>query len=169
MDSRLDVVLLAVHETAEEEVVHPYARKNVAGGEEIVRLRLGDVESAKEVLSRLEDMDVDSAEFLERFAALRQDVLAHAEAEERYEFAHFRTAADRGKLETPARAVRAAESVAPTRPHPGVADAGGRRTGQPDGPDEAIPARPGPRPDRPRLRSPEGPVSGRTTRPAPGR
>ncbi len=47
-------------------------------------------------------------------------MLAHADSEERYEFAHFREAADRGKLENLARAVKAAEALAPTRPHPGT-------------------------------------------------
>ncbi|MER5179260.1 hemerythrin domain-containing protein [Streptomyces sp. NPDC002896] len=119
--SFLDLVrLLAVHETAEEEVVHPFARGAIDGGELVVRDRVQEEEQAKRALSRLEDMDPDSPEFLDEFAALRQDVLAHAEAEERYEFAHFHRHADRGSLENLARAVKAAEAVAPTRPHPGT-------------------------------------------------
>ncbi|MFI8230634.1 hemerythrin domain-containing protein [Streptomyces sp. NPDC085900] len=114
------VRLLAVHETAEEEVVHPFARKNIDGGELVVKDRIEEEEKAKQALSRLDDMDPDSPEFLDEFAALRQDVLAHADNEERYEFAHFARIADRGKLEALARAVRAAEALAPTRPHPGT-------------------------------------------------
>jgi hemerythrin superfamily protein len=114
------VRLLAVHETAEEEIVHPFARRNIEGGETVVKDRVEEEEHAKQALSRLEDMDTDSAEFLDRFAALRQDVLAHAESEERFEFAHFTKVADRGRLETLARAVQAAEAVAPTHPHPGT-------------------------------------------------
>ncbi|MFI5684285.1 hemerythrin domain-containing protein [Streptomyces sp. NPDC051636] len=114
------VRLLAVHETAEEEVVHPFARTNIDGGELVVKDRVEEEEQAKQALSRLDDMDPDSPEFLDRFAVLRQDVLAHAENEERYEFAHFARVADRGRLETLARAVQAAEALAPTRPHPGT-------------------------------------------------
>jgi hemerythrin superfamily protein len=114
------VRLLAVHETAEEEVVHPFARKNIDGGELVVKDRVEEEEHAKRALYRLDDMDPDSPEFLDQFAALRQDVLAHAENEERYEFAHFNRVADRGRLETLARAVQAAEALAPTRPHPGT-------------------------------------------------
>ncbi|MEU9211622.1 hemerythrin domain-containing protein [Streptomyces sp. NPDC048415] len=114
------VRLLAVHETAEEEVVHPFARSNIEGGELVVKDRIEEEEKAKQALSRLDDMDPDSAKFLDEFAALRQDVLAHAANEEEYEFAHFRRAADRGKLENLARAVQAAETLAPTRPHPGT-------------------------------------------------
>ncbi|WP_458246431.1 hemerythrin domain-containing protein [Streptomyces sp. MAI_2237] len=114
------VRLLAVHETAEEEVVHPFARKHIEGGELVVKDRIEEEEKAKQALSRLDDMDPDSPAFLDGFAALRQDVLAHADNEERYEFAHFARIADRGRLEALARAVRAAEALAPTRPHPGT-------------------------------------------------
>ncbi|WP_320773381.1 hemerythrin domain-containing protein [Streptomyces sp. CRN 30] len=114
------VRLLAVHETAEEEVVHPFARKNIEGGEQIVKDRIQEEESAKGLLSRLDDMDTDSPEFMTRFEELRTNVLAHAEAEEKYEFARFRQVADQSKLENLARAVKAAETVAPTRPHPGT-------------------------------------------------
>ncbi|MFD7707247.1 hemerythrin domain-containing protein [Streptomyces sp. NPDC059786] len=114
------VRLLAVHETAEEEVVHPFARRNIEGGEQIVKERVEEEEHAKQVLYRLDDMDPGSPEFMEQFTALRRDVLAHAEAEERYEFSRFTDVADRGKLKNLARAVKAAESVAPTRPHPGT-------------------------------------------------
>ncbi|MFD9910001.1 hemerythrin domain-containing protein [Streptomyces sp. NPDC059063] len=114
------VRLLAVHETAEEEVVHPFARKNIDGGELLVADRVKEEEQAKKALTRLQELDPDSPEFLDQFAALRQDVLAHADAEERHEFAHFHRIADRSKLEVMATAVRAAEAVAPTRPHPGT-------------------------------------------------
>ncbi|WP_372351680.1 hemerythrin domain-containing protein [Streptomyces sp. KL116D] len=114
------VRLLAVHETAEEEVVHPFARKNIDGGEQVVKDRVAEEEKAKEVLAQLDDMDPESPEFLDRFAALREDVLAHADAEERHEFAYFRQAADKSKLENLGRAVKAAEALAPTRPHPGT-------------------------------------------------
>ncbi len=114
------VRLLAVHETAEEEVVHPFARRHIEGGETVVKDRIEEEEHAKQALARLDEMDPGAPEFFDQFAALRQDVLAHADAEERYEFAHFATVADRGKLEALARAVQAAEALAPTRPHPGT-------------------------------------------------
>ncbi|MHB9756745.1 hemerythrin domain-containing protein [Streptomyces sp. BYX5S] len=114
------VRLLAVHETAEEEVVHPFASKNIDGGEQVVKDRIDEEEKAKKVLSKLDEMDPDSPQFLDRFTALREDVLAHADAEERYEFAHFNEVADRSKLQQLGRAVKAAEAVAPTRPHPGT-------------------------------------------------
>ncbi|MFE0107067.1 hemerythrin domain-containing protein [Streptomyces sp. NPDC059009] len=114
------VRLLAVHETTEEEVVHPYARRTIDGGDQVVGDRLQEEQRAKHALSRLDGMDVDSPDFLARFAALRQDVLAHADSEERHEFAHLRLAADRSRLDVLARAVKAAEALAPARPHPGA-------------------------------------------------
>ncbi|MEV5508031.1 hemerythrin domain-containing protein [Streptomyces orinoci] len=117
------VHLLAVHETAEEEVVHPYARRSVAGGEPVVSDRLKEEAAAKEVLSRLEGLDPDDPAFVERFTELRRSVLEHARAEEKQEFSRLRQNGDPHRLELLAKAVRAAEAVAPTRPHPGTESA----------------------------------------------
>ncbi|WP_217239373.1 hemerythrin domain-containing protein [Streptomyces sp. AC555_RSS877] len=117
------VRLLAVHETAEEEVVHPFVRRNVGGGEDVVEARLAEERSAKETLSALDDMDTDDPKFLPQLLALRADVQEHARAEERYEFIHIRRSADAGALASLAKGVKAAEAMAPTRPHPGVESA----------------------------------------------
>src|SRR4051794_26257272 len=58
------VRLLAVHETAEEEIIHTMARQALPGGAEIVDDRLAEEREAKEKLARLEDMDPDSRAFL---------------------------------------------------------------------------------------------------------
>ncbi|MGC5034728.1 hemerythrin domain-containing protein [Streptomyces sp. DT190] len=114
------VRLLAVHETAEEEVVHPFARRSLPGGEQVVEDRLAEERAAKETLAALDDMDTDDPEFLPRLRELRTDVQEHARAEERYEFAHIRRSTDTSGLASMAKAVKAAEAMAPTRPHPGV-------------------------------------------------
>ena len=114
------VRLLAVHETAEEEVVHPVARRSFDGGEGGVEERLREEKQAKEKLSRLDGMDTGDPGFLPLLMELRTEVMAHARAEERYEFIQLRRHTDPGQLATMAKAVRAAEAVAPTRPHPGV-------------------------------------------------
>jgi hemerythrin superfamily protein len=115
--------LLAVHETAEEEVVHPRARKVVASGESVVDARLAEENEAKKVLTELEKLDVDSVEFEQQFTTFRQDVIAHAEAEEREEFAQLQLELDDQQLERMRNAVKLAEATAPTRPHPGVESA----------------------------------------------
>lgn len=115
--------LLAVHETAEEEIVHPRARHEIEGGEGVVEARLKEEHEAKEALRELEKMDVDSTEFTTKFAELRTDVLAHAEAEENDEFAKLQAQLDASQLERMRNAVKLAEAMAPTRPHPGVESA----------------------------------------------
>ena len=112
--------MLAVHETAEEEIVHPAARRALANGEAVVEARLREENQAKTILSELEKMDVDSDAFEQKLRMLQHDVIEHAEAEERDEFALLATKLDPQRLERMRRAAEFAESIAPTRPHPGV-------------------------------------------------
>ncbi|MEU0040725.1 hemerythrin domain-containing protein [Streptomyces sp. NPDC006333] len=114
------VRLLAVHETAEEEIVHPFVRRRVKGGKEIVDARLGEEHAAKETLSALDGTDTRDPKFMPQFLSLRADVQEHARAEERYEFTHIRRNTDAAALASLAKGVKAAEAMAPSRPHPGV-------------------------------------------------
>ncbi|MDN3023538.1 hemerythrin domain-containing protein [Streptomyces sp. S.PB5] len=114
------VRLLAVHETAEEEVVRPFTRASVPDGAKVADERLAEERAAKELLSRLDEMDTDDPKFLTELQTLRLDVMKHARAEERYEFNHIRRHADKARLAAMATALKAAESVAPTHPHPGT-------------------------------------------------
>lgn len=114
------VRLLSTHETAEEEVLHPYARRAFDGGEGVVEERLQEERDAKERLSRLDRMDPSDPRFMPELLALRTAVMAHARAEERYEFTHVIRATNAKQRATMAKALRAAEATAPTRPHPGV-------------------------------------------------
>ncbi len=115
--------LLAVHETAEEMVVHPRARFEVADGDSIVDARLAEEHEAKEQLSALEKMDIASQEFLDELTKFRDSVVEHAEREENEEFNQLQAELDDAALERMAGAARAAEAIAPTRPHPGVESA----------------------------------------------
>ncbi|HEY3821923.1 MAG TPA: hemerythrin domain-containing protein [Polyangiaceae bacterium] len=111
---------LAVHETAEEEIVHPAARRSLPGGDIIVSQRLSEENRAKKLLTEIEKLACDSGEFLTRFEALKSAVLAHAEAEERQEFDKLAALLDPDRLERMRKAAEFAEKVAPTRPHAGV-------------------------------------------------
>jgi hemerythrin superfamily protein len=115
--------LLAVHETAEEMVVHPRARHEIAGGDEIVDARLQEEHEAKQQLSKLEGMDIDSKKFLDELTKFRDAVIDHAEHEENEEFNKLQRKLDSDDLGRMAKAVQAAEAIAPTRPHPGVESA----------------------------------------------
>ncbi|HKC27415.1 MAG TPA: hemerythrin domain-containing protein [Jatrophihabitans sp.] len=112
--------MLAVHETAEEEIVHPRAKREIENGEAIVEARLKEEHEAKEVLSELEKLDVDSTEFETKFRTFQQNVLQHAEAEESQEFSKLQSELDEDQLKRMRNAAKIAETLAPTRPHPGV-------------------------------------------------
>jgi hemerythrin superfamily protein len=120
------VRLLAMHETAEEEVIHPLARRRVDGGDAVVDRRLEEEREAKQMLAGLIDMadrgdggGLD-ASFDVELLRLRVAVLAHARKEERCEFGRLRHTVGEERLRTLAGALRAAEALAPTRPHPSL-------------------------------------------------
>ncbi|UXA08382.1 hemerythrin domain-containing protein [Mycobacterium sp. SMC-2] len=112
--------LLAVHETAEEEIVHPRAKRKLADGAAVVEERLHEEHEAKTVLQKLEKLDVDSAEFTRLLTELRDAVVEHAEHEERDEFSKLGQELSGDELERMGRAAKLAEAIAPTRPHAGV-------------------------------------------------
>lgn len=111
------VRLLAVHETAEEEVVHPLA-KQANGGQPIVDSRLSEESEAKEVLAGLEKLDVGSSEFNQKFSSFASDVRSHASHEEQEEFPLITASNEPEQRERLAKMVEMAEKTAPTHPHP---------------------------------------------------
>ncbi|MEW2146312.1 hemerythrin domain-containing protein [Micromonospora vinacea] len=120
------VKLLAAHETAEEEIVHPLARTLPGGGgDAMVDDRLDEERQAKETLQTLIEGGVDADGFDTGIVLLRDAVLVHARHEERYEFPHLRQHVPVDRLRSLATAVRAAEASAPTRPHPSAQSAKG--------------------------------------------
>jgi hemerythrin superfamily protein len=117
------VRLLAMHETAEEEVVHPLSRTLPGDNEALIDERLEEERQAKETLQALIEGGVDAPGFDEGLLLLRTAVLEHARHEERYEFPRLRQHVPPERLQQLAAAVRAAEAAAPTRPHPGTESA----------------------------------------------
>jgi hemerythrin superfamily protein len=117
------VRLLAVHETAEEQAVHPMARLHLPGGGDIVDDRLAEEHRAKQTLAALEKMGPDAPEFPRLLDELRISVLEHANNEEAYEFRYLRRGVPVNELRALVPVVKAAEAVAPTQPHPGVESA----------------------------------------------
>jgi hemerythrin superfamily protein len=110
---------LAMHETAEEMIVRPVSRQ--VAGAEVVDARNAEEKQATEVLAELEELDATSPEFLPRFEAFRSAVLLHAQNEESLEFPRIlsdRSPEERAQM---GRALRAAEKLAPTHPHPSTA------------------------------------------------
>jgi hypothetical protein len=111
------VRLLAVHETAEEEVIHPAVR-GIDGGNSIVEERLAEESAAKEMLADLEKLGVDDPGFMMALDELRIAVETHATREETDEFPLVEAGGDDAALAAMARQLRLAEAVAPTHPHP---------------------------------------------------
>ncbi|MEV4374646.1 hemerythrin domain-containing protein [Nonomuraea sp. NPDC049637] len=117
------VRLLAVHETAEEEIVHPYARHKIDGGDAVVDDRLAEENEAKRLLTELDEGGPDAPGFAEKLAVLRAAVEAHARSEERYEFTQLRGRTSQAERRGMAAGVKAAEAMAPTHPHAGTESA----------------------------------------------
>ncbi|MFE9324428.1 hemerythrin domain-containing protein [Nocardia sp. NPDC052278] len=112
------VRLLAVHESAEEEAVHPVAARARFGADKMVGDRRDEENHAKRALADLYDLGVDHPDFDGKLAEFADAVIDHASREENEEFALLRQQFSVHQLERMAGSVRAAEAVAPTRPHP---------------------------------------------------
>jgi hemerythrin superfamily protein len=111
------VRLLAVHETAEEEVIYPSLRASDSSVNSAIDLRVTEEERAKAELANLEQMTVEAEDFAAAFAFFRRDVESHTEAEEASIFPAL-SSRDVDELARMGKLLRLAESVAPTRLHP---------------------------------------------------
>lgn len=112
--------LLAIHETAEETIVHPRARQELPGGRDVVEARLAEEHQAKTVLTELESLEIDTEAFTRKLEELRDAVVEHAEHEEHDEFSQLRQELTAAELERMTRTAKLAEAIAPTRPHAGT-------------------------------------------------
>ena len=112
------VNLLAVHETAEEMVVYPAVRASGPDGDALADARTAEESEAKDALSELEKIGVESPDFDTKFDAFQHMVDTHARNEEREIFPLLRQSQTPEQLQKMAKAVEAAERIAPTHPHP---------------------------------------------------
>ncbi|HZR12610.1 MAG TPA: hemerythrin domain-containing protein [Acidimicrobiia bacterium] len=107
---------LAIHETAEEEVVHPLLRRT-EDGRPVTDELLEEEDQGKKALAELESMDVNDSAFGVKFDQLRRDVLHHAEDEEQREHPRLKATVDENRLRDLTKVFRAAEQTAPTHSH----------------------------------------------------
>ncbi|MBV8690653.1 MAG: hemerythrin domain-containing protein [Actinobacteria bacterium] len=108
---------LAVHETAEEEILYPTVRsKGGDDAKQIVEQRLAEEDEAKKLLVDMEKLGPSGNGFGEMLAKLEQAVVAHAEAEER-EVLPKLASVDESTMHALAAAYHAAKALAPTHPH----------------------------------------------------
>jgi hemerythrin superfamily protein len=111
--------LFAVHETAEEQIVHPMARRSLKNGRKVVNARLAEENEAKKMLRALEVMGPSAQAFDVLFAEFHKAVVEHDDHEEREEFPELRRHSSRERR-VMSTAIRAVEATAPTHPHPGM-------------------------------------------------
>jgi hemerythrin superfamily protein len=109
--------LLAVHETAEEEIVYPSLRDTAS---DVVEARKAEEDEAKKAIADLEKTDPASDEFATKLAAIRQAVEAHAEQEEATVLPLLAAQEDPERREKMASAFATAEKMAPTHAHAGA-------------------------------------------------
>jgi hemerythrin superfamily protein len=107
--------LLAIHETAEEEIVYPALRSQ--GADDVVEARLAEEDEAKKALARLEKMGTSAPQFAGELASFEKAVLAHATAEETEIFPRLRQDFGADRRRKMGVALLAAEAMAPTHAH----------------------------------------------------
>ncbi|GIF97587.1 hemerythrin domain-containing protein [Catellatospora citrea] len=108
--------LLVLHESIEQQLVHPLVARRVPDGEDLIESRLQEEQQAVEDLTRLYEMGIDHPQFDDGLIELRDAVVEHAELEEDEEFGYLRDNVPTEQLIGLAAAARAAERIA-SRPH----------------------------------------------------
>lgn len=112
------VALLVQHEAVESILVHPTVEDHVPNGSQLARERREEEQEAEERLAELQDMDPTSDVFLQAVTALRDEVEAHASAEERETLRRLREHVDSSVLEELGERYDRLKEAAPIRPHP---------------------------------------------------
>ncbi len=87
---------LEAHETAEERLVHPLTKE--AGAEAVADEVEAEENQSKKAIAKFDGVDLNTAEFDERFQKLKADVKAHAEHEERDEHPRIMATASSAEL-----------------------------------------------------------------------
>jgi hemerythrin superfamily protein len=104
------VRLLTIHESAEEQVVHPAARRALGDdGHRVVDTRLEEETRAMRALAELADLGVGHPGFDDRLAALAAEIVEHAAHEEAEEFTRLRATVGAEELQLMTAVFEAAE------------------------------------------------------------
>ena len=88
------------------------------GGGSVAQAVLEEENQAEKLMADMEKMDPEDGEFLTAFRRLREDVLEHADHEERDEFPRLRETLDVARRQEMAQGFARLKDKAPTRPHP---------------------------------------------------
>lgn len=112
------IVELSQHAVIEEQVLYPWAREYIEGGEGDVLEAIEEHHVVKWLLWELEDLSPDDERFDAKVTVMIESVRHHVKEEESELFPDLRDVATRAELLELGDALRAAKRRAPTRPHP---------------------------------------------------
>lgn len=87
-------VTMALHETAELLTVHPESARQLGGHDRAILDLVAEESEARQLIGRLELLDIDSDTFVEGFEELATSVIRHAETEEADEWPVLREITD---------------------------------------------------------------------------
>jgi hemerythrin superfamily protein len=112
------IVELSKHASIEEQVLYPWAREYIEGGDDEVLEAIEEHHVVKWLLWELEDLSPQDERFDAKVAVMMENVRHHVKEEENELFPDLRDVATRAELLELGNALRAAKRRAPTRPHP---------------------------------------------------
>jgi hemerythrin superfamily protein len=111
---------LALHETAEEQAIHPQAERQLGDNERGATDRIAEEQAAGQVIAELELLDVDSEQFEVTFGHLADSVTEHAAAEENDEWPALRQITDPAVISAMIDQMQAVTRLADDPSAPGV-------------------------------------------------
>jgi hemerythrin-like domain-containing protein len=109
---------LSGHAIAEEELLYPLMRRSIPDGDAMVEHALGEHQTVKEALARMEKMSADNLDFESELRTLVANVREHITEEENELLPLLREHVDQETIDALGPQLEAAEAMAPTRPHP---------------------------------------------------
>jgi hemerythrin superfamily protein len=111
---------LALHETAEEQAIHPQALRQLGAHDRAATDRIAEEQAAGQTIGALEWVDVDSDQFNATFGHLATSVTDHAAAEEADEWPALRQITDPAVLSGMLAQMQAVTRLAADPSAPGV-------------------------------------------------
>jgi hemerythrin superfamily protein len=111
---------LAVHETAEEQAIHPQALRELGDYDRAANDRIAEEQTAAQTIRALEMVDVDSDQFNYSFEGFAASVVDHATAEENDEWPALRHITDVATVSKMAEQMRAVPELADDPTAPGM-------------------------------------------------
>ncbi len=119
---------LAVHETAEEQAIHPQAQRQLGPHDRAATDRVAEEQTAGQTIGELEKLDVDSDQFNYTFGHLASSVVDHATAEENDEWPALRQISDATIINGMVEQMQAVTRLAEDPSAPGTERAAGLET-----------------------------------------